>query len=70
MSAFLTYCSVVLHDLKAEESKQSAKLCAIILTCITEVNHVDAHTHTPMIAGSTGQLVDARCDIVVEGAAV
>lgn len=52
LSAFLTYCSVLMHDVRsnkasenfvgtlhsiaAEESQQAAKMCAIILTCISE----------------------------------
>uniref|UniRef100_A0A915L191 Armadillo-like helical domain-containing protein n=1 Tax=Romanomermis culicivorax TaxID=13658 RepID=A0A915L191_ROMCU len=34
--AFLTYSSIIFSDLKTEKSRNAAKLCSIILTCITE----------------------------------
>uniref|UniRef100_UPI001EAEB730 armadillo-like helical domain-containing protein 3 n=1 Tax=Oncorhynchus gorbuscha TaxID=8017 RepID=UPI001EAEB730 len=42
---FLKYSSIVMQDTKDEHRLNSARLCLIILTCITEDQYADAFLH-------------------------
>uniref|UniRef100_A0A914XIT5 Armadillo-like helical domain-containing protein n=1 Tax=Plectus sambesii TaxID=2011161 RepID=A0A914XIT5_9BILA len=43
--AFLTYCSVVIQDLKSERTRDAAKLCFVILTCIADDQYANGVMH-------------------------
>ncbi|XP_033632908.1 armadillo-like helical domain-containing protein 3 [Asterias rubens] len=42
---FLTYCSMVMQDLKEERRQNNTKLCIIILTCIAEDQYANSFLH-------------------------
>ncbi|XP_038045542.1 armadillo-like helical domain-containing protein 3 [Patiria miniata] len=42
---FLSYCSMVMQDLKDEQRQNNTKLCLIILTCIAEDQYANSFLH-------------------------